>query len=132
MVPIRYEKKSKSNAQTLRKDMTAQERSLWYRFLKSYPCQFRRQKPFGRYIVDFYCAKVALVIEIDGSQHTTEEGMAYDRERTEYLESLGLAVHRISNQDVDGQFRAVCEEIDRLVKERCETFFAPAEKERET
>ena len=119
VVPIRYEKKNKKNAQNLRKNMTQEERALWYRFLKTYPHQFRRQKQFGRYIADFYCAEAMLVVEIDGSQHYTDEGKDYDRERTAYLEGLGLRILRITNRDVNEQFRAVCEEIDSVVKERC-------------
>lgn len=119
MVPIRYEKKNKKNTQTLRKNMTQEERELWYLFLKTYPHQFRRQKQFGRYIADFYCAEAMLVVEVDGSQHYTDEGEDYDRERTAYLEGLGLRILRIPNQDVNEQFRTVCEEIDSVVRGRC-------------
>ena len=118
MIPIKYDKKNKAKARTLRKNMTPEERNLWYGFLKTYPCQFRRQKQFGSYIVDFYCAQAKLVIELDGSQHYTEEAQEYDRERTNYLNSLGLEVIRISNLDVSRKFQSVCEYIDNAVKER--------------
>ena len=61
--------KLKGRAQRLRKNMTPQERHLWYDFLSTYPVRFRRQRTVGPYIVDFYCAAASLVVEIDGSQH---------------------------------------------------------------
>ena len=106
------------HSQDLRKNMTKEERHLWYDFLKTYPVQFKRQVPFGNYIVDFHCFKAKLVVEVDGSQHYEPEEIAYDRKRTEYLVSLGLRVLRVSNLDVLRNFRGVCEEIDRIVQER--------------
>ena len=103
-------------SQQLRKNMTKEERHLWYDFLKSYPVPFHRQYPFGNYIVDFYCHKAKLVLELDGSQHCTPEEIEYDRNRTAYLESLGICVVRISNLDVMRQFRAVCDMIDAVIK----------------
>ena len=105
-------------SQKLRKNMTKEERHLWYDFLKSYPEQFKRQFPFGPYIVDFYCHQAKLVIELDGSQHCEPEEIAYDNARTAYLEEQGLYVLRISNRDVFVQFCPVCELIDRTVKTR--------------
>ena len=105
-------------AQALRTGMTPQERHLWYDFLKDLPMTVNRQKVIDRYIVDFYCHKARLVIEIDGSQHYTPDGMEYDGGRTAYLEGLGFQVLRISNADVDRRFRAVCEWIDQNVKAR--------------
>ena len=81
-------------SQNLRKNATKEENTLWYQYLRRYPVQFRRQCPFGRYIVDFYCAKALLVIELDGSQHYDPAVMEKDLERTAYLESLGLLVLR--------------------------------------
>ena len=98
--------------------MTKEERHLWYDFLKEYPVQFKRQVPFGNFIVDFHCFRAKLVVELDGSQHYEPEEMAYDQKRTEYLESQGLAVLRISNLDVMKNFRGVCEAIDLVVKDR--------------
>ena len=103
------------HSQQLRKNMTKEERHLWYDFLKFYPLPFHRQYPFGEYIVDFYCHKAKLVIELDGSQHCEPENKEYDRKRTAYLEQQGLRVLRISNLDVMRQFRAVCERIDAVV-----------------
>ena len=105
-------------AQRLRKEMTPEERHLWYDYLKKLPCTVNRQKVFGSYIADFYIASADLVIELDGSQHYTEEAQEYDRERTNYLNSLGLEVIRISNLDVNRKFQSVCEYIDNAVKER--------------
>ena len=73
-------------SQELRKNMTKEERHLWYDFLKPYPIPIHRQYSFGEYIVDFYCHKAKLVIELDGSQHCEPEKEEYDRKRTEYLE----------------------------------------------
>ena len=105
-------------AQTLRKNQTKEEAKLWYQFLRKYPLQFRRQCPFGNYIVDFYCAKAKLVVELDGSQHYEPKEIAYDSERTRYLQDLGLKVLRYGNNDVSQHFRAVCESIDMEVKSR--------------
>ncbi len=99
------------NAQTLRKNMTRQERHLWYDFLKSLPVTFHRQKVIDNYIVDFYCARHNLVIELDGSQHYETEASNKDIVRDNYLKSLGLTVLRYSNLDVDKNFRGVCEDI---------------------
>ena len=71
------------------------------------------------YIVDFFCAKANLIIEVDGSQHFTPEGMAYDAERTAVLEALGYGVLRFSNEDVERSFDEVCALIDKTVKDRC-------------
>ena len=105
-------------SQSLRKNMTKEERHLWYDFLKEYPVQFKRQVPFGNYIVDFHCFRAKLVVELDGSQHCEPEEIAYDQKRTEYLESLGLSVLRISNLDVIRNFAGVCEGIDLAIKSR--------------
>ena len=77
----------------------------------TYPVVFRRQKQFGNYIADFYCAKARLIVEIDGSQHYEEADRAYDQERDTYLTGLGLKVLRYSNADVNRNFKAVCEDI---------------------
>ena len=63
------------SAKNLRKNMTNEERHLWYEFLRDYPLRFSRQKILGKYIVDFYCAKAKLVIEVDGSQHFETKGL---------------------------------------------------------
>ncbi|MBR5115408.1 MAG: endonuclease domain-containing protein [Oscillospiraceae bacterium] len=106
------------NARALRRNMTRQERRLWYDFLRSYPVKFTRQKILGRFIADFYCASARLVIELDGSQHYEDEGLRKDADRTALLESFGVHVLRIANNDVDGNFAGVCEYIDLAVKSR--------------
>ncbi len=98
--------------------MTRQERHLWYSFLKTYPVKFYRQRVIDHYIADFYCSKAKLIIELDGSQHYTEEGEEYDQIRTDILERYGLEVIRFSNADVDKNFVGVCEAIDEKVKQR--------------
>ena len=105
-------------SQYLRKNMTKEERHLWYDFLKTYPVQFKRQYSIGPYFVDFYCYKARLIVELDGSQHYEPVGIDYDRERTFYLEEQGLSVLRFSNRDVMEQFRSVCEAIDLAVQNR--------------
>ncbi|MBQ3853922.1 MAG: endonuclease domain-containing protein [Anaerovibrio sp.] len=116
---IQYRNDLKAKAKKLRNNMTKEERHLWYDFLKEYGVHFYRQKPIGNYIVDFYCARVRLVIEIDGSEHYEDEEMKYDRTRTEYLNSLGIKVLRFSNLDIWNNFRGVCMRIDEIVKNRC-------------
>ena len=102
---------------TLRKNMTKEERHLWYDFLRGYPIRFLRQKIIGNYIVDFYCAKANLIIELDGSQHYEENAVSRDNERTEYLESQGLRVIRIPNNEINNNFRGVCEFIDKEIQQ---------------
>ena len=104
-------------AKMLRKNMTKEERHLWYDFLRDYPVRFLRQKVIGNYIVDFYCASVGLVVELDGSQHFEPEEAAKDAARTRFFESLGLKVVRIPNNEINGNFSGVCEYIDLMVKQ---------------
>ena len=105
-------------SRTLRKNATKEENLLWFRFLRKYPVRFHRQYVIENYIVDFYCHKAKLVVELDGSQHCDPDEMEYDRKRTKYLHSQGLEVLRFSNLDVMRQFQSVCEEIDNAVKGR--------------
>ena len=77
-------------AKQLRKEMTKEERHLWYDFLRSYPVRFSRQKVLGKYIADFYCAEAKLVIELDGSQHYEDRNIKKDADRTAFLEGYGL------------------------------------------
>ena len=103
-------------ARDLRKNMTKEERHLWYDFLRTYPVRFLRQKIIGKYIVDFYCASAGLVIELDGSQHYEKESISKDLRRTAFLEGMGYKVVRFTNEDINRKFDAVCEYIDILVK----------------
>ncbi len=104
-------------AKQLRKEMTKEERHLWYDFLREYPVRFSRQKILGKYIVDFYCAKAGIVIELDGSQHYEEVQKEYDIKRTEFLEEYKIQVIRICNKEINRNFRGVCEYIDKAVKQ---------------
>lgn len=103
-------------AKQLRKEMTKEERHLWYDFLRTYPVRFSRQKVLGKYIADFYSAEARLVIELDGSQHYENDNMEKDAERTDYLKGYGLKVIRIPNNEVSRNFRGVCEYIDAAVR----------------
>ena len=105
-------------AQTLRKNMTKEERRLWYEYLRQYTHQFRRQVTFGHYILDFYCAAAKLAIELDGSQHYETDGQQYDEKRDAWLESQGIQVLRFSNTDVLQNLAGVCQVIDMTVKDR--------------
>ena len=105
-------------AKELRKNATRQENHLWYDFLRTYPVRFQRQKTIDRFIADFYCHKARLVIELDGCQHYTDEGLAYDEERTNVLNTYNLEVLRFSNLDIDRNFNGVCTIIDEKIKER--------------
>ena len=99
------------NAKSLRKDMTKEERHLWYDFLKTLPVTVHRQKVIGQYIVDFYIASEKIVIELDGSQHYEDEGIKKDTERDACLQSQGLTILRYSNADINLRFQDVCQDI---------------------
>jgi len=105
-------------SRSLRRNATKEENLLWFRFLRKYPVRFHRQYVVGEYILDFYCHKAKLVVELDGSQHYDPQAMIKDAQRTAYLESRGLLVLRFSNLDVLRRFSAVCEAIDLAVNER--------------
>ena len=100
-----------SNAQNLRKNMTKEDRHLWFDFLKGLPVTVNRQKVIGNYIADFYCAKAKIVIELDGSQHYYDEGKTRDAQRDEFFRSQGIKVLRYSNLDINKNFTGVCEDI---------------------
>ena len=114
-------------ARTLRKNMTKEERRLWYEFLREYELRFQRQKIIGHYVVDFYCASAKLVVELDGSQHFEPEEMERDAQRTAFLEQYGITVVRIPNNEVSRNFAGVCEYIDDAVK-RCAPHWLPCAK----
>ena len=106
----------RKRAQDLRKNMTLEERILWYQYLKNHPIQWNRHKVIGEYIVDFYCKTRKLVVELDGSGHYEPEQIAYDAKRTEYLNGLGLTVLRFTNTDIKKNLSGVCEAIELAVK----------------
>lgn len=108
-----YNKNLKQRSRRLRKSMTDAERHLWTKIrmkqLKGY--QFYRQKPIGDYIVDFYCPKIKLVIEVDGRQHFSDEMTEYDRIRDDHMSSLGLRVLRFTNTEVLTNIEGIIESI---------------------
>jgi very-short-patch-repair endonuclease len=95
----------------MRRGMTRAELKLWLEFLKDFEPRVRRQRPVGGFIVDFYCAARRTVIEVDGAQHFTADGLAYDAERTAVLEGMGLRVMRLSNAEVLENFEGVCSRL---------------------
>ena len=105
-------------ARMLRKNMTDEEKHLWYDFLRDYPVRFLRQKVIDNYVADFYCHDARLVVEIDGSQHSTPEGRANDRVRTFRIESHGITVIRIPNFYINRYFPDMCSYIDSTVKKQ--------------
>ena len=105
-------------AKMLRKTLTPQERKLWYTFLRKYPVKIYKQRIIDSFIVDFYCASARLVIEVDGSHHFSQQGVAYDKERSAIIEGYDVKVLRFSNYEVDTSFKEVCETIDAEIKLR--------------
>ena len=115
-MPLKYNHKNIVLAKNLRTQATRQENHLWYDFISNHEIRFQRQKAIDNFIADFYCYKAKLVIEIDGSQHYTNEGKQKDEFRTEILEEYGLRIIRFTNRQIDENFRGVCEYIDHIVK----------------
>ena len=111
-----YNKKNIALAKNLRRNATPQENHLWYDFLSKCKVKFQRQKAIDNFIADFYCHKAKLIIEIDGSQHYTEEGRQKDEFRTEILEGYELKVIRFTNFQIDTNFRGVCDYIEAVLK----------------
>ena len=101
-----------------RNNMTFYERKLWYDYLRKQPVKFRRQKIIGPYIVDFYAASIKLGIEIDGDYHCLPDKTKADNLRTAYLQKLGLEVVRISNEDIDRDFSAVCKKLEQIIYDK--------------
>lgn len=106
------------NARTLRREMTRQERHLWYDFLRNHPDKFYKQRPIPPYIVDFYCPSAKLVVELDGGQHFEAEGLARDAVRDGALTAHGLRILRFSNLDVDQNFDGVCAAVNLTLHQR--------------
>ena len=109
MIP--YNKKLVSNARTLRKNMTPEEKHLWYDFLKRLPFNVRRQHNIENYIVDFYIAEKKIVIEVDGRQHLLLEHKEADEQRDAALAIWGISVLRYSNNSIRNNFNGVAEDI---------------------
>ena len=109
MIP--YNKKLVANAKTLRKNMTPEEKHLWYDFLKKLPLNVHRQHNIENYIVDFYIAEKKVVIEIDGRQHTSPEHKKEDEQRDARLATWNITVLRYSNEDIRYNFHSVVDDI---------------------
>ena len=118
MESYKHNPKLTPNAKKLRQEMTEEERKLWYMFLRDFPVRFLRQKVIDGYIVDFYCSKAKLVIELDGSQHYEENEEVKDRIRDKHLEERGLKILRFSNYDLHKNFKGICEYIYQMVYAR--------------
>ena len=116
-MPYKHNKQLVPLAKHLRKEMTKEERHLWYDFLRDYPVRFLRQKVIGHYVADFYCAKAKLVIELDGAQHYTDENLQKDVERSLFLASHDIKVLRILNKELNEDFDSVCLYIDAIVRQ---------------
>ena len=113
-----YNPKLKERARYLRKNMTEAERKIWENFLKDYKYRVLRQKPIDNYIVDFYCAKLKLVIEIDGEIHSSKDNQEYDLIRTKILKGYGLQIIRFSNDEIFFYFERVCNQLSRISLDR--------------
>ncbi len=111
-----YRKGLKELARDLRNNQTKPEKKLWYEFLKNSECRFKRQHPVDNFIVDFYCPRLDLIVEIDGDSHDEDRQYKLDIKRTWILEGYGLQVIRFGNRQVMEQFESVCESIDRYLK----------------
>ena len=120
---LRYKAKLKHKARQLRQKMTDSERILWHRLRgkQLFGVQFYRQKPIGKYIVDFYAPRTKLVVEVDGSQHMEGEHAQIDAHRDEYLAALGLRVLRFNSREVLEETDAVVEVIYRTMAERLDS-----------
>ena len=113
----KHNKRNTAVARMLRKNMTKEERHLWYDFLRQHPARFTRQKVLGKYVVDFYAPSAKLIVELDGTQHYMRKGQAQDAERTAYLEQYGLTVLRFANNEVTDDFEGVCEKINLVMEQ---------------
>ncbi len=113
----KYNKSNIPLAKALRKNMTKEEKHLWYDYLRTHKVKFLRQKTLGKYIVDFYSAEAKLIIELDGSQHYEEFGQIKDAERTVYLEKYGLSIIRIPNNEINRNFSGVCEYLEKIIEQ---------------
>jgi very-short-patch-repair endonuclease len=113
-----FNRKLKPLARSLRTNMTEAEQLIWSKIRRKQidNLQFYRQKNIGHYIVDFYCPKRKLIVELDGGQHYENEGMKKDQERDRYLQGLGFTVLRFSDIDVLKSIDGVLERIYEHIK----------------
>lgn len=112
-----YNSKLVARAKHFRQNPTPAEQKLWKEYLKTFPYRVLRQRPIDHFIVDFYCAALKLVIEVDGDVHLSEESQIYDLERSLELSKYGLQILRFTNNEVINNFDSVCQQIERFVCE---------------
>ena len=112
-----YNPTNVSIARKLRRNMTPEERILWYRYLRSVSVRYHRQVPIDNYVVDFYCPKLHLAIEIDGSQHYTDKGITKDLVRTKALSKYSITVLRIPNNMVRHNLDGICTYLNKLTEQ---------------
>ena len=105
-------------ARLMRKNPTPEENKMWHILLKNFKPRFFRQRIIGNYIVDFYCPKLKLIIEIDGEQHYLPENQEYEQKRTEFLEKSGYKILRFYNSDINKEIRNVEYSLTGVYKER--------------
>jgi very-short-patch-repair endonuclease len=110
-----YDLQLVERAKELRQNMTVAEKKLWSGYLRTFPLRVMRQRPIAHFIVDFYCAELKLVIEVDGDSHFTEDAQEYDQKRTEILERYGLTIMRFTNQQILDEFEGVCLSIAEMI-----------------
>ena len=110
--------KLRDTSRLLRKNLTKQEKRLWYDYMALHKVRWYKQRIIDNFIVDFYCSKAKLVVELDGSQHYRENEILKDKIRTEKLEKRNLLVIRIPNNAVNYNFEGVCTYIDNMIKNR--------------
>lgn len=125
MVQSKHNRHLVGYARELRRNMTIQERRLWYGYLRGHPARFVRQKVMGRFILDFYSARAKLAVELDGSQHFEDAGQTADAHRTAFLQGYDVQVLRIPNNEVDHNFSGVCEAIEQALRRRDEKALSP-------
>ena len=110
-----YNKNLVSRAKDLRKNLTLAEKQIWYEYLRDHQYRVYRQRPIDNFIVDFYCPKLKLVIEIDGNSHYRENAQEYDSQRTAILQGYGLKVIRFTNKEVLHNLEGVIAVIEGLI-----------------
>lgn len=117
MYYLPYNKNLKQFSRNLRNNSTLGEVLLWNELKagKLYGYKFNRQKPLKNYIVDFYCKKLSLVIEVDGSSHYSEEAYIKDQERQQILENLGLYFLRFDDAEIRRQMPNVLRTIEAFI-----------------
>jgi len=123
-----YNKKLKDRARMMRKNMTLSEKKIWKELLSNdqfLEFRFLRQKPIDHFIVDFYCSKLRVVIEIDGDSHLGDQAEAYDEERTLSFKKYGIVVFRYTNNEVLTNLKGVAEDLRIRIENRMEEIESP-------